>query len=216
MVCALIAGTQRDFYTFLTLPYWSLALQLVYLFTVVRISIEKKTPSMNHKESNKITHVIYQIVFSWQLFNVLYFALVLVPQTDFNMDNLGTVLIQVNLNVINFVIMWIEQGFNMMRFNLRHIWFMILGFVFNFILAGMVSFKMETCIYWHEIDFKSSRVIATIFLLVIAPIVHFIIGYFHYEYKKTRYHENRKKLREKLISIKTVDEKEVYEFYGGC
>jgi len=216
MVLALVAGIQRDPYAFLTLPYWSFVLQIIYFFQAIRISIEKKPTTFNKlKEGNKVTNILYEMAFSWQFFNLMYYVLVLIPATDFNLNNLGLLMIQICLNTVNFLIMWVEQAFNMMRFIPRHGWFVVLGMALNFGIVGALAIKTGIFAYGPEFDFHGFKVFITIFMLVIAPIVHFIIGYFHYEYKKMRYQENRKKIREKLISIKTVDEKDVYEFYGG-
>lgn len=182
-----------------TIPYCCLLFQTLYFGTILLQTFKDHHPSL-YKKLYNLPEVIYELVFSFSLFNFAYFWLPLllnhIRWTNITRyDNIWMIASSVNL-----VVIWIEQLFNMMRFRLRDLCFVIGLMIINFSSSYFISIMTDRSPYL-EVS------LAMKIVLIIAPICHFIIGYKHYCYKKVEKTNKRKKLNEAIVNFKAVKER---------
>jgi len=197
----------ENFNDFFTLPYWSLALQTMYFGIVAYKSVNKVKEG-----DNQLLLIIYELVFSFQLFNFLYYWIVMGQKTNqYNpMGNLSWL----SVTVLSFLAIWIEQVFNMARFQIQHMTVIFGAAVFNLVLSNAVNFFMEGNVYnGKNVTFNENLVVQLI--LLVSPVCHFVGGYKYYQHKRDEKSERRKKLSEALVSNFAVKDRmlKTYTFY---
>lgn len=208
MSIGLILSGLRDNYCLLTLPYWTFALEIVYFALAVKKSFESKRVPAARRTSRFIT-TIYEIAFSFQAFSAAYYCLFLIKNEQSWKSDSFYYLNNLNLHFVGFIIIWIEQAFNLVKFNLRHIWFILCFLCINAGIVWLVKSEIEVFAYGESINFQDIRNDIFTFLVVISPFAHFVGGYLFYQFKKKRKNERRKLLSNMLISYRSIDEKDI-------
>jgi len=128
--------------------------------------------------------ILYELVFSFQLFNFLYYWLVILPKEIKTGSNFIYNFAWLSVTVLSFIAIWIEQLFNMMKLKPKRILLVIGSVLGNLCLCLVVTFLTGESVY-VGINLLTGEKNWIILLLIIAPAIHFIVGNKHYKHKKT-------------------------------
>jgi len=135
-----------DYHRLLAIPYWSFALQTVYFGIVLVHSIRGRKSSSNDTHFN-IVGILYELVFSFQLFNFLYYWLVILPKEIKWGSSFIYNFAWLSVTVLSFIAIWIEQLFNMMKLNTKHLLLVIGSVLGNLCLSFIVAFFTGESVY---------------------------------------------------------------------
>ena len=190
------------YHSLLTLPYWSLALQTVYFGLVLIQSFKGKRIVTDEGDSIALG-ILYELVFSFQLFNLLYYWMVLFPQKMVWDNKSINNIMWLSVTVLSFISIWIEQFFNMMRFHSKHVSLVIGAGALNFLISYLVT-SLTGGIAYIEMSSGFRETLFIGLMLTITPAFHFIIGNTFYQRKRHEKNNRRKKLGDALVSYKAV------------
>lgn len=194
-----------DYHRLFAIPYWSFALQTLY-FGIVLIQSIKGRKSTSYEGYYNIVGILYELVFSFQFFNFLYFWLIVLPkEQQWNTSSFYN-LAWLSVTVLSFIAIWIEQLFNMMKLHPKHILLVVSSVVGNMFLSKFVNFVTGRNVYFGE-QFVFGEKFWVSLLLIAAPALHFVIGNKHYQHKKHKKNDRRKKLNEAIVSFKAVKDR---------
>ncbi len=197
----------ENFNDLFTLPYWALALQTMYFGLVAYKSVRKVKEG-----DNQLLLILYELVFSFQLFNFLYYWIVIVHKEN-QFSSMGNVS-WLSVSVLSFVAIWIEQVFNMARFQIQHMTVIFGAAAFNLVLSNAINFFLEGNVYnGKNASFNENLMVQLI--LLVSPVCHFVGGYKYYQHKRDEKGQKRKKLSEALVSNFAVKDRmlKTYTFY---
>lgn len=195
-----------DYHHLLAIPYWSFALQTVYFGTVLVQSIRGRKSNINENAFHLIG-LLYEFVFSFQLFNFLYYWLIIFPGEDSWGPNFVYKFAWLSMTVFSFIAIWMEQLFNMMKLNMKHLLLIFSSVLGNLCLSRIVTFITGGTVYFGVNILTEEKSWITLVLLLLAPVFHFLVGNKHYQHKKSQKNDRRRKLTEALVSIKAVQER---------
>jgi len=161
-------------------------------------------PSHGEEETDwKLMHILYEVCFSFQLFNFVYYCLFVLPNISSWHENAFECFVEFNLSVVSFVAIWSEQLFNLMRLYIRHITFIIFIAGANLALTLLLELVAEEVVY-REIIFQSWTGFGVVVLMLTLPLAHYTVGCTHYDYKRKEKNQRRKSLGEQLISLRRI------------
>ena len=143
----------------LAAPYWSFIFQILYFAIVVRNSYGRRVLPFSEKTSLKMTTMLYEVVFSLQLYNFMYYWIFTVQERQ-NWKN-GAIYQcnQFNLYVVVFFITWMEQLFSVIKMCFRHMWIVIIATGVNFGVAAFIALNTGGALYNGTLDLITSTVL---------------------------------------------------------
>jgi len=196
--------TTQNPWTFLQLSRWSFLVQAVYFIQAARRSLNGRSMSQVDDQSDwKMIHICYEVAFSFQLSNFVYY----IWNLCFGVAGLGTskldFYIEIQAHIVSFVIIWCDQLFNLLRLYLRHIWLIVIIGAVNLGWNYLLSCTVGSFIY-YEMNFGIKESVFMGLLFIVLPTIHFIVGYYHYEYKHRARNNKIKLLKEHLVALKKV------------
>jgi len=198
----IVLWNTKDYFSLLQISRWAFLIEAIYFLQAARQSFRGKN-SYEHEAEWKLIHVLYEIAFSFQLFNFVYYLNTIIVNFE-NLNNMGMEFyIEAQLQLFGFVVIWCDQLFNLIRFSKRHVGFIALLALGNVGMISAVKAITGRDIY-REIDFESTSGNIVSVLMVVLPIVHFVIGYVHYEYKHKTRNNRRKLLTDQLVALRKV------------
>jgi len=197
--------TTQNPWTFLQLSRWSFLVQAVYFIHAARRSLNGRSfiSQAEDQADWKLIHILYEVSFSFQLSNFVYYIWNLCfAENGFGASKLDF-FVEVQVHIVSFIIIWCDQLFNLIRLYLRHIWLIVLIGAVNLGWNSLLSYTIGSFVY-GEINFGIKESILVGILFIVLPTVHFILGYYHYEYKHKARNYKIKLLKEHLVSLKKV------------
>jgi len=195
-----------DYHRLLAIPYWSFALQTLYFGIVLIQSIKGRKSPPNGGFYYNIVGILYELVFSFQFFNFLYFWLIVLPNEVRWSTSPFYNLAWLSVTVLSFIAIWIEQLFNMMKLHTKHLLLVVSSVIGNMFLSKFVNLLTGGNVYFGE-QFIFGEKFWVSLLLIAAPALHFLIGNKHYQHKRHKKHDRRKKLNEAIVSFKALKER---------
>lgn len=198
----LILAHCKDYNSLFQISRCTFVLQTIYFIQAAQQSLSGK-PAREEESDWKVIHILYEVSFSFQLFNFVYYWISLLPgQVDWQ-SNFLDCLVEFHLNVIAFVIIWCDQLFNLMRLYPRHIWVVVVAALANLCTIHLLTNEYDIIVY-KDVNFSTFRGAFTWLLMFILPVAHFVAGYKHSDYKRKIKNTRRKYLGEQLVCSKKV------------
>jgi hypothetical protein len=184
-----LAFEEMKFYEdFKFLTVWGLILATAfYFFTMLEYLKVSRIFSLNWK----IAHVLFEVAFSLQFTITVFFWTAVFPtclrlgesEVGFKID-LHYIILTANMHGGVFIVLWIDNILNKIRFYKRHMYFLIAFSIFYCILNILYTVADEPV--YIVLDWKS---ISSYFYALLASglsMFHFYIGYIFYLRMKSR------------------------------
>jgi len=192
----------EDYLSLFQISRWAFLIEGVYFLQAARQSLRGRT-SQDDESEWKLIHVLYEISFSFQLFNFVYYVKTLLTNVD-NWSNLSLEFyIEAQLHVFSFVVIWCDQLFNLIRLYKKHVWLVAIIAIGNFGMVSCIKIITGKSVY-NEVDLESYSGLFFGLMMIGLPVVHFILGCIHYEYKHKRRNYRRKTLTNQLVALRKV------------
>jgi len=193
----------RNSGAFVMIPYCCLILQTLYFGLAMLSSLKRERVNVYEGGGYRMVGVLYQLVFSFQFYNLLYYCFHIVPKGIIWKGDLVSNIVWVNTTILSFGAIWIEQFFNMVRFRSKYVLLVLGASILNLSLNAMMSLITEEN---DKIEFNLIEDLFGNLLLFVTPALHFVIGNKHYQKKRQEKNQKIQQLSKALINCRAVRE----------
>jgi len=187
-----------------SIPYYCLILQTIY-FGLATVSSFKRERASVYEGGFKFLWLLYQIIFSFQFYNLLYYCFHVMPKGILWKEDLWYNLAWLNTTILSFGAIWVEQFFNMVRFRSKHVLVVLGASILKISLNVMMNFMTQEN---EKIEFNIVENLFGNLLLLVTPALHFAIGNKHYQRKRQEKNQKMQQLSKALINCRAVKESE--------